>query len=242
MYIFPVASAISYGIHVFTIAKNVNIAYYVTMWAYCSHLEFSLVWYTECIIKNMDTVLLNGKIRTAIVLLSVIGVFTMGYLTYLHYAPVPAGGSFCDIGEVFSCSVVNKSAYSEMLGIPMSAFGVFYFGLVAILAFFRYTPQFVAFVAIFLIALLGPSLYLSVISKTVLGSMCILCEFSKILMASIVALALFAVGPKNFGLQRMVLALALAIALASIMYFVNSWTITNPFTYTSNIFPWEFFR
>jgi len=190
----------------------------------------------------MDTVLLNGKIRVAIVLLSIVGVLTMAYLTYLHYAPVPAGGSFCDIGEVFSCSIVNKSAYSEMLGIPMSVFGIFYFGIVALLAFFRYTPQFVAFMAIFLIALLGPSLYLSWMSKTVLGSMCILCEFSKILMAAIVVLALFAVGPKNFGLQRTVLALALALALLSIMYFVNSWTVTNPFTYTSNIFPWEFFR
>ena len=184
----------------------------------------------------------NGKIRMTIVALSVLGMIMMSYLVYLHYAPSPEGGSFCDISEEFSCDTVNKSAYSEIFGIPMSVFGVFYFGIVTFLALLRYTAPTIIFIAFFLIALLGPSLYLSVSSKLVLGSMCILCEFSKVLMALIALLSIYAVGPRNFGLNRTVLALSLALALAGVMYFIYSWIITDPFTYMSNISLWDLFK
>ena len=83
----------------------------------------------------------NNIIRWSIIVASLVGMFTMIYLVYLHYAPVPEGGSFCDIGEAFSCDVVNKSAYSEILGIPMAVLGVVYFGIIAVLSIF-YTREF----------------------------------------------------------------------------------------------------
>ncbi|MBI2109232.1 MAG: vitamin K epoxide reductase family protein [Parcubacteria group bacterium] len=170
----------------------------------------------------------GNVIRGSIIVASLLGMLTMIYLVYLHYAPVPEGGSFCDIGEAFSCDLVNKSAYSEFLGIPMAAFGVVYFGVIVVLSIFYYTPGALSFIALFLIVLLGPSLYLSVISKTVLKSMCILCESSKTLMVLITILALYAAGVRNVGVQKIIIAIAAALAFAGVVYFVHSLTITDP--------------
>ncbi len=170
----------------------------------------------------------NSALRICIIALSLAGMLTMAYLVYLHYAPTPEGGSFCNLGEAFSCDVVNKSAYSEVLGIPVAVLGVLYFGIIAFLGAFRYTPATLSFIALFLVVLLGPSLYLSFISKTVLRSICILCEFSKTLMAFIVALILFSQGVRAVGVKKIILALALAVALTSFTYLVHSFTITDP--------------
>lgn len=184
----------------------------------------------------------NGVIRTFIILFSFAGMVIMAYLLYQHYAPMPDGGAFCDLGEGLSCNVVNKSGYSELFGIPMAGLGVFYFALVFVLGVFRYSAATLTFIALFLVVLLGPSLYLSFMSKTVLGSMCILCESSKALMALIVALSTYAVGIRNIGYRKIVLALALAIALASAIFFFHSLTIINPFSYEENISLWEIIR
>ena len=173
--------------------------------------------------------------RILIIIFSLAGMLIMSYLLYAHYAPTPEGGSFCDIGEGLSCDVVNKSAYSEVFGFPMAGAGVVYFALVLALALWRYSQATLMFTAFLLIVLLGPSLYLSIMSKTVLNNMCILCETSKALMAAIAGIALYAAGFKNFGWNRTIVAVALAIALAFVTYFIHSWIVTDPFSYSGNI-------
>ncbi len=165
----------------------------------------------------------------------------MSYLVWAHYAPTPEGGSFCDIGEGLSCDIVNKSAYSEVFGVPLSAIGVGYFAVVFALGVWRYTPASMLFVASFMIALLGPSLYLTATGKAMLNNICILCETSKTLMAIIAATAIAAVGPRTYGAQRGLIALAIALVLASALYVVHSAVVVNPFSYTDNRTLAEFF-
>ena len=180
-------------------------------------------------------------IRVLLVGLALVGVVIMVYLTYLHYAPTPPEGSVCNIGEGLSCDVVNKSAYSEVFGIPMSVFGILYFALIAALAIWRYNAQTLSFIALFLIVLLGPSLYLSVISKIVLKNICIFCEISKVIMMAIVLLSLYGAGISQVRVQRIWIAVALALTLAAVTYFIHSWTIVDPFAYQSNLMFWELF-
>ncbi|MAG12934.1 hypothetical protein CL630_03955 [bacterium] len=187
--------------------------------------------------KNRNTI-----VRILLIALSIAGIIIMAYLTYLHYVPTPPDGSVCDIGEGLSCDVVNKSAYSEIFGIPMSVLGILYFILVATLSIWRYNIQTLSFIALFLIVLLGPSLYLSVVSKAVLENICIFCETSKVIMAGLVLLSLYGASISQVRVQRIWIAVALAITLAAVTYFVHSWTITEPFTYSGNLQLWELFK
>ncbi len=62
--------------------------------------------------------------------LSIAGLIISVYLAFQHYAP--SSGAFCDFGGRVSCSLVNNGVYSEIFGIPVALFGVFWF----IVAFF----------------------------------------------------------------------------------------------------------
>ena len=55
---------------------------------------------------------------------SVLAIGVSIYLGQQHYALGPAS---CDIGELFSCSTVNKSEYSELFGIPIAFMGLGYY-------------------------------------------------------------------------------------------------------------------
>lgn len=54
----------------------------------------------------------DKRVRT-IGILAALGFFISIYLTKDHYA---AGTSICDTGGLLSCSVVNRSSFSELLG------------------------------------------------------------------------------------------------------------------------------
>ena len=63
---------------------------------------------------------------------SVLAIGVSIYLGQQHYALGPAS---CDIGELFSCSTVNKSKYSELFGIPIAFMGLGYYLGVLLLSF-----------------------------------------------------------------------------------------------------------
>ena len=65
------------------------------------------------------------KGRTLFIILAVLGAVIMGYLISLHYTN--QANSICEFGEKLSCDLVNKSHYSEILGIPFSVLGFVYF-------------------------------------------------------------------------------------------------------------------
>ncbi len=68
-----------------------------------------------------------------ILLLCVLGFITSVYLTFNHYDT--SGGSFCDVGESVSCSLVNTSVYSELFSVPVALFGALWFVLLFFMAF-----------------------------------------------------------------------------------------------------------
>ena len=61
-----------------------------------------------------------------IIALSVIGLITSIYLAQSHFSP-PTDGSFCDVSSSVSCSLVNTSSFSKLLGVPVAIFGALWF-------------------------------------------------------------------------------------------------------------------
>lgn len=159
----------------------------------------------------------GGKVFLALV--SLLGAAIMGYLVYLHYSPEE--GSFCNIGEGLSCDIVNKSAYSEVFGIPMSILGFLYFLGVFILSLFRLNRETLKKIAFFSIAFLGPSLYLTGIELFVLDNICVLCEASKVLMIIIIITSLVLMRPEKLGSQLSAGAVVLALLLAGVSYLAH---------------------
>ena len=123
----------------------------------------------------------------AIVALSVLGTAFMGYLTYLHFKP--SGSSFCDFGHGFSCDLVNKSVYAEIMGVPISVIGLAYFIGVAYLVIRKPVAETMRVIQLFTAFSIIFSLHLTYIEVFVLGSVCLFCELSKITMLSIMGLA-----------------------------------------------------
>ena len=55
------------------------------------------------------------------------------YLTFNHYN-ILSKGAVCDGTSLFSCSLVNTSVYSELLGIPVALYGAAWFAFLSILS------------------------------------------------------------------------------------------------------------
>ena len=66
-----------------------------------------------------------NKLLTAVAVLSFIALFVTAYLVYLHFEP--AASEFCELGEGFSCDIVNKSPWSVLtigsIEIPVAILG-----------------------------------------------------------------------------------------------------------------------
>lgn len=158
--------------------------------------------------------------RVLLILLAVTGIGFMSYLTYLHYAP--DASSFCDIGEKVSCSTVNTSQYSKVLGIPFSVLGILYFAGVLGLAAFKYNKKNLKLLLLGTIMFLGPSFYLTGIELFVLNTICLFCEGSKAVMLGIVGTSWAVVGKKGFPAKTFAGALALAVAAAGVTFLIHA--------------------
>jgi uncharacterized membrane protein len=66
-------------------------------------------------------------LRITLIVLTVLGLVVASYVTYVHYAGIKPA---CTAGE--SCTKVQTSRYSELLGVPVALIGLI--GYVAILA------------------------------------------------------------------------------------------------------------
>lgn len=127
-------------------------------------------------------------IRGAIAICAIIGFGFMGYLSVIHYTQAR---SFCDLSETVSCDVVTTSIYSEIFGIPLAILGALYFAGVLVLSYrMRGAPLYSLLLYLTLFVLV-PSLYLSLTEIFFIRSFCILCESSKVLMVTILAISFF---------------------------------------------------
>jgi len=139
-----------------------------------------------------------AQLRYIVTGFSFIGAGIMAYLIKLHYAE--GGGSVCDLAEGLSCSIVNKSDFSEILGVPISVLGLLYFITVAAMMLYKHWPKPFREVTLFTVFSLSFGLYLSGIELLVLGSFCLFCELSKVVMAAIL---LFAVMGMREGKEKL---------------------------------------
>jgi len=101
-----------------------------------------------------------------------------------HYATSKT--EFCDIGNSFNCDIVNRSEYSEILGIPVALIGMVGYaavlGLATVYRERRETPSLIFAGAA---AGLAFALYLTYIEGRVLGVWCIMCLSSLALISGI---------------------------------------------------------
>ncbi len=119
-----------------------------------------------------------------VVLLSVLGLTFASVALYEHV--VYANGlsteqSFCSINAYIDCTKVNTSAWSKVFGLPIGAYGVFFYGVLLGLSLVSACTRFVEksdALAVSLLAGLFASLcsiVLLCISHFLIGALCIIC-------------------------------------------------------------------
>lgn len=136
------------------------------------------------------------KTEKIFLIIAIIGLFLSAYAITLHY--MPAGSSFCNIGESFDCDKVNKSPWSTFLGVPVALIGASgYFVLFLAVLKKRSLLKTLAFTEkdfwnyIFVLTAAGFAfqLYLTIVEFFFLHAYCIVCLGSQ---ACILALTILA--------------------------------------------------
>ncbi len=119
-----------------------------------------------------------------VAILAVGGIVVSSVSLQHHYGTSKT--EFCDIGNTFNCDIVNRSAYSEMLGIPVALIGMVGYaavlGLATVYRERRETPSLIFAGAVTGLAF---ALYLTYIEGQVLGVWCIMCLSSLALIGGI---------------------------------------------------------
>ncbi len=128
------------------------------------------------------------QLLLAIALVALAGVLVSSVSLYHHFGTSKT--SFCTFGESFNCDVVNRSAYSTVLGVPVALIGILGYLLVLALAtVYREKAETPVMLLIASVGGLGFTLYLTYIEKFVLAAWCVLCLSSLVLIFSEVVLS-----------------------------------------------------
>jgi uncharacterized membrane protein len=131
---------------------------------------------------------LRHGLSLAMALLALAGIVVSSVSLHHHFST--SATSYCDIGENFSCDIVNRSTYSVVMGIPVALIGIL--GYLAVLVFttvFRSKAETPAIVFVGSLVGLGFALYLTYIEAYVLATWCILCLSSLVLIFLITLLS-----------------------------------------------------
>jgi len=75
----------------------------------------------------------NFRRAKIILVLAIIGFFIAGFSLYEHFKPSSDG--ICNISEVINCDIINKSIYSEVLGIPVALLGMLFYAVLIRLSY-----------------------------------------------------------------------------------------------------------
>jgi uncharacterized membrane protein len=152
--------------------------------------------------------------------LAAAGVGVMLYLAYMHFG---SGGdhSICSFGADFSCDLVNQSPYAAPFGMPLSVLGlVFFVAVIAWLLWYRGPQRFMPLVAANVFGL-SFGLVLTGIQIFILGSICLFCEASKVLMLLILVVTAYAAGrfKEKFAVSWIVAALLIGLGFGAVVAF-----------------------
>lgn len=127
-----------------------------------------------------------------VIVLALAGVVDSAYALKQHYAPPDSSG--CDFNETVSCTAVNQSEYSAVLGVPVSGIGMAGYLLLALLAATGISGTALSRQALLLLPVVSlgalvVSLCLTYIELFVLKSVCPLCVLSQSLILVITFLS-----------------------------------------------------
>jgi vitamin-K-epoxide reductase (warfarin-sensitive) len=124
------------------------------------------------------------RLFSLVAILAVGGIVVSSVSLKHHYATSKT--EFCDIGNTFNCDIVNRSEYSEILGIPVALIGmVGYAAILGLATVYRERRETPALIFAGASAGLTFALYLTYIEGRVLGVWCIMCLSSLALISGI---------------------------------------------------------
>jgi vitamin-K-epoxide reductase (warfarin-sensitive) len=125
---------------------------------------------------------------TAIACLAVAGIALSSISLYHHFATEKT--SYCDFGGNFNCDMVNRSVYSNVMGVPVALIGVLgYLALLALATVYRAKAETPAMLLMASLSGLAFALYLTYVEAFVLAVWCVLCLSSLGVIAAIAALS-----------------------------------------------------
>ena len=124
------------------------------------------------------------RLISLVAILAVGGIVVSSVSLKHHYATSKT--EFCDIGNTFNCDIVNRSEYSEILGIPVALIGmVGYAAILGLATVYRERRETPSLIVAGASAGLAFALYLTYIEGRVLGVWCIMCLSSLALISGI---------------------------------------------------------
>jgi uncharacterized membrane protein len=110
----------------------------------------------------------------AIALIAAAGVAVSCVSLYHHFGTSKT--SFCNFNESFNCDIVNRSAYSTVLGVPVALIGILgYLLILALATVYRDKAETAVMLFIASVGGLSFALYLTYIEKFILEAWCVLC-------------------------------------------------------------------
>jgi uncharacterized membrane protein len=138
--------------------------------------------------RASDLTKARTRILNTIVILSFLGIVLSAISLQRHYAT--SKSSYCDFGANFNCDMVNRSIYSEILGLPVASIGVLgYCSLVGFAVYYLRRNDAPTLLFAASAAGLSFALYLTYLEGLVLEVWCILCLSSLALITMITTLA-----------------------------------------------------
>ncbi len=138
------------------------------------------------------------KLLISILILSVAGLATSLYLTYLHqqiFTGKLTDFSFCGFSRGISCETVTASPQAEWFDVPLAWYGAMYYllflfiGLSCILRPARNTSIAICLILLFSAVAVAIDVYLAYIMVFVIGNLCLLCLLTYMLNLAILYLA-----------------------------------------------------
>jgi len=127
----------------------------------------------------------RNRVRYVIVILAILGIVASSLALKVHYDD--PGKEPCSINDKWDCGTVNHSEYAMIHGVPVAAFGIAGYLLIAVLAFLR--EKELLLIAVLLA--LPFAVHLTDIEKYVLQIWCLYCGISQGILA---VLALLSIG------------------------------------------------
>ncbi len=139
---------------------------------------------------------LAKAVLIAIIFLAIAGMADSSYALKQHYSPPLE--SACDFNATVSCTAVNQSSESVLLGVPVAAIGLggyVLIGSLAVAALFLTVRRKLLLTLLLVVALggLGFSARLTYVELFTLNAVCPLCVLSQTLITAITLLSLVGV-------------------------------------------------